>query len=202
MNEFQVAFDSYQVNGVYGNMVKNRVGGQNLVIPASLCEGKGGPVNIVIGVSDMRISNDFDSVLITYSLGSCIAVAIHDPIARVGGMLHFMLPDSSLDPMKAQKNPCLFADTGIPLLFRSAYKFGAKKHRMKVIVVGGSQVLDQESFFNIGKRNYMAARKMFWKNNVMIDFEDIGGNANRTLGLRVGNGQAWVKVSGRGLKQI
>ena len=109
-------------------------------------------MNIIVGVSDMKISGDAESQIVTYSLGSCIGVAVHDPVARVGGILHFMLPESGLDPAKARKNPYMFADTGIPSLFKSAYKLGAKKQRMKVIVVGGGQVLDLQGFFNIGKR--------------------------------------------------
>jgi chemotaxis protein CheD len=113
-----------------------------------------------------------------------------------------MLPESNLDPVKAQKNPYMFADTGVPFLFKNAYKLGAKKQRMKVIVAGGAQVLDQKGFFNIGKRNYMAVRKLFWKNNVMIDYEDVGGSSNRTLKLAVKNGQAWLKVSGQDEREI
>lgn len=159
-------------------------------------------MNITVGVSDMKVSNDFESVLVTYSLGSCIGIAIYDQIARVGGLLHFMLPESSLDLEKAKKNPYMFADTGIPLLFKAAYKLGAKKQRMKVIVAGGSQVLDQKGFFNIGKRNYMATKKMFWRNNVMIDYEDVGGNSNRTIKMAINNGQTRLKVSGVGEKVV
>ncbi|MBW1768768.1 MAG: chemotaxis protein CheD [Deltaproteobacteria bacterium] len=159
-------------------------------------------MNLIVGVSDLKVSDDSESVLITYSLGSCIGVTVYDPLARVGGMLHFMLPDSDLDPAKAQKNPCMFADTGIPSLFKEAYKLGAKKQRMKVIVVGGSQVLDQKGFFNIGKRNCMAVRKLFWKNNVMIDYEDVGGSSNRTLKLAVKDGRTWLKVSSQGEREI
>lgn len=159
-------------------------------------------MNLIVGVSDLKVSDDSESVLITYSLGSCIGVTVYDPLARVGGMLHFMLPESDLDPAKAQKNPYMFADTGIPYLFKDAYKLGAKKQRVKVIVVGGSQVLDQKGFFNIGKRNYMAVRKIFWKNNVMIDYEDIGGSSNRTLKLAVKNGRTWLKVSSQGEREI
>ena len=159
-------------------------------------------VNIVIGVSDMKASNDLESELVTYSLGSCIGITIYDSIARVGGMLHFMLPDSSLDPVKAQKSPYMFADTGIPLLFKATYKLGAKKQRMKIVVAGGSQVLDQNGFFNIGKRNYMAVRKIFWKNNVMIDYQDVGGSVNRTIRMAVKNGSVSLKVSGKGTKEI
>lgn len=159
-------------------------------------------MKIVIGVSDMKVSSDLESILITYSLGSCIGVTIYDPVVRVGGMLHFMLPDSTIDPAKAERNPYMFADTGLPRLFKAAYQLGAKKQRLKVIVAGGSQVLDQKGLFNIGKRNYMAVRKMFWMNNVMIDYEDVGGNVNRTLKLAVRNGRTWLKVSGREVVEI
>jgi len=159
-------------------------------------------VNIIVGVSDMKVSNEAESTIVTYSLGSCIGVAIYDTVARVGGLLHFMLPESSLDSAKAQKNPCMFADTGIPTLFKSAYQLGAKKQRMKVIVAGGSQVLDQKGFFNIGKRNYMALKKIFWKNNVLIDYENVGGNSNRTVKLTVKDGSVWLKVSGKGVIEI
>ena len=159
-------------------------------------------MNIVVGVSDMKVSNDLDSLLITYSLGSCIGIALYDSVVQVGGVLHFMLPESNLDSGKAEKRPYMFADTGIPALFKAAYNLGAKKQRMKVIVVGGAQILDQKGFFNIGKRNYMAAKKVFWKNNVMIDYQDVGGNVNRTIKLAVKNGDAWLKTSGKGEKKI
>lgn len=145
----------------------------------------------------MKVSQDPDSVLITYSLGSCIGVSIYDPVAKVGGLLHYMLPDSNLDKGKAEKNPFMFADTGIPILFKAAYKLGAVKQRMRVIVVGGAQVLDQKGFFNIGKRNHMALRKIFWKNKVMVDYEEVGGNVNRTIKLQVQDGVSWLKVSGQ-----
>lgn len=159
-------------------------------------------MDIVVGVADMKVSNEPGVVLVTYSLSSCIGLAIHDPVAQVGGMLHYMLPESSLDGRKAKKNPYMFGDTGIPALFREVYKLGAKKSRLRIIVVGGAQILDQKGLFNIGKRNYTVLRKLFWKNNVMTDFEDVGGNVNRTLKLEIKTGQAWLKVSGIGVKKI
>ena len=150
----------------------------------------------------MKVTDDIEAVLITYSLGSCIGVAIYDAVARVGGLLHYMLPESSLDLEKAKKTPYMFADTGIPALFKAAYKLGAKKQRLKVVVVGGSQILDQKGFFNIGKRNETAVRKMFHRNNVIIDYTDVGGVVNRTIKLAVENGDVWLKVSGKGEKKI
>lgn len=159
-------------------------------------------MNIIVGVADMKISDDPDSVLVTYSLGSCIAIAVYDPVVKVGGLLHFMLPESGLDPDKARNKPFMFADTGIPRLFKSAYELGAQKGRMRVIVAGGSQVLDQQGFFNIGKRNQMAVRKIFHRNNVVIDFSDVGGSTNRTLRMAVKDGRTGLKVSGQGEKSI
>jgi len=150
----------------------------------------------------MKVSDDMEALLVTYSLGSCIGVAIYDAVARVGGLLHYMLPESSLDPEKAKKKPYMFADTGIPALFKAAYKLGAKKQRLKVIVVGGSQILDQKGFFNIGKRNETAVRKMFHRNNVIVDYADVGGVVNRTIKLAVDNGDIWLKVSGKGEKKL
>ena len=155
-------------------------------------------MKIIVGVSDMKSSGDPAATLVTYSLGSCIGIAIFDPVAKAGGLLHYMLPESALDESKAKRKPFMFADTGIPALFKDTYRLGAKKQRMKVVVVGGAQILDQKGFFNIGKRNHMAVRKIFWKNKVMIDHEDVGGNVNRTIRLDIATGEIHIKVSGIG----
>ncbi len=159
-------------------------------------------MKVIVGVSDMKVSGAPDETLITYSLGSCIGVAIYDPAAKVAGLLHYMLPDSNLDKDKAAKNPFMFADSGIPSLFKAAYALGAQKNRLIVCVVGGAQVLDQKGFFNIGKRNNMALRKIFFKNNVIIKNEEIGGNVNRTIRIEVNSGDIYLKTSGKGEKQI
>ena len=60
-------------------------------------------MTLTVGVSNMKVSDDPEAVLVTYSLGSCIGIAIYDAVVRVGGLLHFMLPESSLDLNKAKK---------------------------------------------------------------------------------------------------
>lgn len=142
----------------------------------------------------MAVSNVPDEFLITYSLGSCIAVIIFDPAAGVGGMLHYMLPESSIDPEKARRNPCMFADTGITHLFKSSYQIGARKENIVVKAVGGAQMFDPEGLFNIGKRNYLAMRKIFWKNNMAIAAEHVGGEVNRTVRLEMNTGRVILKV--------
>ncbi len=154
-------------------------------------------MKIIIGVADMKVSNDTKSTLITYSLGSCLAVCIYDPTVKVGGMLHAMLPDSSLDPAKAKANPYMFVDTGIPLLFKEAYRYGATKAKLEVVLVGASQILDSGGVFDIGKRNYLAARKLLWRNNVMVKAEEVGGTSHRTVWIELGNGDMTVRVAGR-----
>jgi len=153
---------------------------------------------IVIGVGDMAISDRSEDTLVTYSLGSCIGVAIYDPRAKVGGILHYMLPESKIDPEKAKKNPAMFGDTGIPLLFKSCYALGAKKQNLIVKVAGGANILDEDGVFNIGKRNYMILKKLFWRNNIRIAAEHVGGKVNRTVKLEIGTGKCFLKVSGEG----
>lgn len=158
--------------------------------------------DLIVGISDIKVSNNAQDILITYALGSCIGIVVFDPIAKVGGMLHYMLPDSNLDQNKAKENPAMFADTGIPLLFKTCYKLGAEKKRMLVKVAGGASILDDTNYFRIGQKNIMAMRKIFWKNNVMIEKEDTGANYNRTLRLEMSTGKVFVRSSGGEMKEL
>ncbi len=155
-------------------------------------------MNIVVGIADMKISNDPDVTIITHALGSCIGLVVYDPQARVGGILHYMLPESKQDTQKAQSKPFMYADTGIPLLFKSCYEFGALKQRMSIKAAGGSQMMASTEIFNIGKRNYAALRKILFRNNVLIKKEHIGGSVNRTMKLDIATGEVSLKISGQG----
>lgn len=148
----------------------------------------------VVDIADMKVSASSDDELVTYSLGSCIGVSIWDPVARVGGMIHYMLPDSGLSPEKAKANPMMFADSGIPRMFKAAYKLGASKKRLIVKVAGGSQLLDDNGTFNIGKRNHVVLRKIFWKNGILIESEHVGGSLSRTLRLNIKTGRVTLKM--------
>jgi chemotaxis protein CheD len=152
---------------------------------------------VVIGIGDCQVSKEPEGTLVTYALGSCIAVIIHDPVAGVGGLLHFMLPESSLDLAKAERNPFMFADTGIPVLFRSAYQLGADKKRLVVTVAGGAQMMDTQGTFNIGKRNCLAMRKILWKAGVLVNAEHLGGDVSRTIRLEVRSGKVMLREAGQ-----
>lgn len=159
-------------------------------------------MDVVVGISDLKISNKDAECLVTYALGSCIAVAVYDPQVKVGGLLHYMLPDSALDSQKAREHPGMFADTGIPLLFKSCYKLGAEKKRMIIKIAGGARIMDDTNYFRIGQKNLTALRKIFWRNNVLIDAEDIGENFNRTVRLEMSTGRFLVKGLGGVVKEL
>jgi chemotaxis protein CheD len=152
--------------------------------------------SLIVGIGDCKVSKDPQDVLVTHALGSCIAVLIHDPVAKVAGLLHYMLPESSLDADKAGKRPFMFADTGIPLLFKSAYQLGAVKARMVVMAAGGAQMLDPNGTFNIGQRNHTAMRKIFWKAGVIVHKEEVGGTSSRTVRIDVESGRVQLRTSG------
>ena len=148
--------------------------------------------------ADMAVSSNVEESLVTYSLGSRIAVITFDPVARVGGILHFMLPEASMDLEKARKKPAMFADSGIPMLFKQIFQLGATKKNTIVKVAGGSEIMGENGVFTIGKRNYLAMRKIFWKNNVLIAAEHVGGSVNRTVRLEMATGRVVLKVWGFG----
>ncbi|HEY0163697.1 MAG TPA: chemotaxis protein CheD [Edaphobacter sp.] len=163
--------------------------------------------SIIVGIGDCAVSNDPDAVLVTYALGSCIAVTVFDPVLKIGGLLHYMLPDSSLDQEKARKRPFVFADTGIPLLFQQVCQMGAARSRLEVAVLGGAQVMENYGSFHIGRKNHLAVREIFAREGIAVRWEDVGGTQSRTvrlelasgkIGLRRGVTEEVLEPSGRG----
>ncbi len=151
---------------------------------------------VVVGIADLKFSTDPAESIITYALGSCLGVTVYDPTARIGGMLHLMLPESTIDPSKAAENPYRFVDTGIPLLFKGAYKLGADKTRLIVKVAGGANPLGggDHDYFQIGRRNMTALRKLLFRNGVLIKAEDTGGSDSRTMTLDVATGAVMLRL--------
>jgi chemotaxis protein CheD len=145
----------------------------------------------------MKLSREPGDILVTHALGSCVGIGIYDPVACVGGLLHYMLPTASVDEAKARDKPCMFGDVGIPRLFKESYRLGAVKDRLRVVMAGGAQVFEKRDFFAIGKRNVVIARKVFWKNNVLIAAEHVGGHIPRTFYLEIGSGRMWITSNGR-----
>jgi len=148
-------------------------------------------------MADCGVVAGAESRLVTYALGSCIGLAIYDPVAVVGGLLHFMLPDSTQFPGKVLGNPYRFADTGIPLLLDRVCKQGASRRRLMVYMAGGAQMLDSEGVFEIGKRNCLAARRLLWKHGLLLTGEAVGGLDFRTVSLELATGRFVLEEGGR-----
>jgi len=157
-------------------------------------------VRYTVGISEMNFGCSQGDLIVTHALGSCIGIAIHDSHSKIGGILHYMLPSSSLDPVKAQTNPLMFGDSGIPEFFKEAYRLGARKENLRVVMAGGANVISGNHNFDIGNRNIVIARKLFWKNNIMIDAEHIAGNIPRTLFLEIGSGHTWFTSRGESVE--
>lgn len=163
----------------------------------------GAPTRQVIGIGEWVVSNDPDGLIATHAIGSCIAVCVFDPVAAVAGMLHFLLPEASLNPERARQRPGVFADTGIPLLFQTAYTYGLVKRRAIVKLVGGAEMPQSSggAGFNTGHRNLLAARSLLWRNGVFVSAEDVGGIDARTVHLSVIDGRLRV-FRGRSFKEL
>ncbi|MGA2175399.1 MAG: chemotaxis protein CheD [Verrucomicrobiota bacterium] len=158
--------------------------------------------NLVVGVGGLAVSNNQAMILTTYSLGSCLGVTIYDPVRRAGGLLHAMLPDSSINTSKASEQPAMFVDTGMGALFRAAYALKAEKRRLQICVAGGAQFLDQTGVFNIGQRNYACLIQLLDQHGLSIDAKDVGGLVSRTLHLYLSTGEVRLKISGQSTETI
>lgn len=164
--------------------------------PASTGRG----IRLVVGIGELAVSQTPDDVIVTHALGSCVAVCLWDPAVRVAGLLHFLLPEASLNRERARTQPATFGDSGIALLFQTAYTRGVDKGRCVVRLVGGAEVagLKGVTALNVGQRNILMARQVLSRNGVLVAGESTGGTIPRTVTLRASDGVVEVR-SGRDL---
>ena len=153
----------------------------------------------LVNMGELAISRDPDEVLATNALGSCLGVAIYDPIVRVGGLLHCMLPLSRIDPEKAAARPAMYVDTGVTAMLRKMFSLGVRKSNAIVKVAGGGRVLDAGRHFQIGQRNFIVLRRILWKNDMLIAAQDVGGEARRSMRMEIRNGNLTVKRVNAGI---
>jgi chemotaxis protein CheD len=144
--------------------------------------------NLTIGIGEWAVSKNQDDVLKTYALGSCVAVMIYDSKARVAGLIHVALPDSAIDSERARSQPGYFADTGLPRMIQEMKELGALRGSVWVKLAGGAAVMDAQNFFDIGKRNLLAVKRILWKSSLGPLAEDTGGNNSRTVSFSVIDG--------------
>jgi chemotaxis protein CheD len=152
-------------------------------------------MNHIVNVGDLKLGGNGD-LLVTHALGSCLGLMVYDPVAKVGALLHAMLPLSSINAQKAQANPAMFVDTGVPLLFHSLYERGAVKGRLVSKAAGCGNPMGKNEVFKIGERNYTVLKKLLWKNNILLEAEDVGGTNSRTIHFDVTSGEVTLSTGG------
>ncbi|MEW6743096.1 MAG: chemotaxis protein CheD [Planctomycetota bacterium] len=151
---------------------------------------------ITVDHANLAVTDDPTATLITYGISTSVAVAVLDRTRGIGGLLHYMLPSSKTLPDGAENQPFLYADTGLPPLFRSAYRLGSTKHTLEVYLVGGSDMIDTSCTLDLGRRNLHVARRIFEKNGIDITAEEVGGTVLRTLTVDLQAAEVCVWVPG------
>lgn len=153
-----------------------------------------------VSIGEMVVSNKPEDVLIAYGLGSCVAVCLHDPVVKVSGMLHALLPAMPITD-KPNGLPAKFVDQGLPLLIKAVVALGAQRSRLVVHLCGGAQMLTAPGFnntLNIGERNVTAASTLLQAAGLRVKAQATGGHSGRTVRLYAANGQVIVKTLGQG----
>ncbi len=157
---------------------------------------------IKVGMADYKVGRNPDS-LISYGLGSCVGIALFDSTAKVGGLAHIMLPDST--QARSADNLAKFADTALPVMLNEIIKLGGLKSRIIAKIAGGSQMFtftNTTDIMRVGERNADAVRAVLKKLEIRVIAEDTGGNYGRTVELKLDTGIFRVKTIDKGEKQL
>lgn len=153
-----------------------------------------------IGISDMKIVKDTDS-LVTYALGSCVGICLYDPVTKVGGLGHIMLPN--FPENNRNENKYRFADTCIPQMLDQMERMGVLRRRIVAKIAGGAKMFEvsgDSSFGNIGARNVVAVKNSLQEFRIPILAEDTGLNYGRTVYFYTEDGKMVVKSFSNGVK--
>jgi len=150
---------------------------------------------VVVGISDMAVTNSQSVILSTFALGSCVGVVLFDPLVKAAGLIHIMLPVAGESRQKTH-SPYMFCDTGLPLLVKEAIGLRVVKRRAVCALVGGASVNSAKNFFHIGSDNVAAVEAFCRTEGLRIAYKDTGGHINRTVHFNVGTGRLTVKKPG------
>ena len=156
-----------------------------------------------VNFSEMKISSNPVETLVAFSIGSGIGMTIHDPVNGVGGVLNFILPDSTkANGTRPSKTPFMFADTGTAALLKALSEQGVDAENLKVVIAGGAHIMDQTGVFNIGQKNLEALKTCLGEYDVKIHHEAVGGIKSRTISLEIGSGRSIIKTFGEGEQKV
>jgi chemotaxis protein CheD len=158
---------------------------------------------ISVGLGEVKISVDPQKYLACFGLGSCISLCCYDPVAKVAGMAHIVLPDSR--STGSDRTATKYADIATSVLLEDIVKEGASKSRLVVKLSGGAQMIQAPGFPNVlemGKRNLESTRVNLEKEGLRILAEDVGGCQGRSVWLSVASGQVLVKTAGNEVRAL
>lgn len=149
-------------------------------------------------MGELCATGDPSVVLAAYGLGSCIGVSVYDPVAKVGGLAHVMLPSSRDVTFKA--SAFRFADLAVPALIEKVQQLGATRKRLICRIAGGAHMLFAGSSdgFKIGERNIEAVGEALLRCGLTPAAKDTGGSRGRTVRLFVDTGRVLVRTVGQG----
>lgn len=159
-------------------------------------------MEIKVGMADMNICRAPDSI-ITLGLGSCIGAILYDPVTKIAGMVHVMLPDST--SIANNSNAAKFADTGIEELLKLVIANGAKRERLVAKIAGGAQMFSVSSnspMLRVGERNVEAVKSKLSELNIKLVAEDTGANYGRTVIFYPKTGEYLIRAIGKEPKTI
>ena len=150
---------------------------------------------LTIGIADMKMAKG-EGMLVTYALGSCIGICLHDPALKLGALVHIMLP---VNMETGRKNPMKYADTGIRETLKQMEAMGANRSRMTAKIAGGAMMFKDGtgSLGNIGQRNIESVKLNLKKEGIRLLKEDVGGSVARTLLFDANSGLGGVRCYGR-----
>jgi chemotaxis protein CheD len=157
----------------------------------------GEPARLMVGMAGLEVSQDPNVLLCTLPLGACLAIAIYDPKVKVGGVLHSLLPASSMDPERALIRPGMFLDTGLEELLARAQRLHATRENLRVFVAGAAQIMDEQPPFDIAKSNCDILPELLAQKGVEIYAQKLGGRTNCSLELILATGEVRLKFSGQ-----
>ena len=152
---------------------------------------------IKVGMADLNTCVSPDSIT-TLGLGSCVGIAVRDPVTKIGGLAHVMLPDST--SIRSITNIPKFADTGIEELIKQVVAKGANRRRLVAKIAGGAQMFAFQSkndMVRVGERNVQASKKKLAELQIPILAEDTGKNYGRTVIFYPETGDFVIRAVGK-----
>ena len=157
---------------------------------------------IKVGMADLKVVKSPDGVT-TLGLGSCVGIAVRDPVTKIGGLAHIMLPDSTA--IRNNANIPKFADTGIEELVKQIVALGANRARLVAKIAGGAQMFaftTNNDMLRVGERNVEATKRKLAQLGIPILAEDTGLTYGRTIEFFPENGNLIIKAVGKAVKAI